>query len=131
MRHCGRSSGLLHAAERRVDVWIPCAEPVAERRSYQLARGRRRGALHHEVLAAEKVRGVLGIGSHHAEAGEGCEHRTGPLPAVTDEILDTPGARTSGMTAGGLGIPARKIEDAVRGCRLVIAPRMTPLLPTR
>src|SRR5690349_17517932 len=115
---------LSGATEGRIDIGVARAEPVSERRPQKLARRGWRRAFHHEVLAVEEICGVLGIRRHGAEAWKGRKLSAGPLPAVADEILDAPRARSFRMTPRGLGIPAREIEDAVLGGRRLLAPRM-------
>ena len=68
IRRAIRPATFCDAAERRIDVRIARAEPVAERRPQELARGRRRRALHHEVLAVEEIRRVFRIRRHRAES---------------------------------------------------------------
>src|SRR2546422_8592946 len=110
---------LSDATEGRINIWIPCTKPIAERGPQQLAcRGRRR-TLHHEVLAVEEVGGVFRIRRHGAKPRKRPKRRARPLPAVPDEILDAPVARAGGIAARGLGIPAGEVEDAFsRPCRL-------------
>src|SRR5437667_11454091 len=115
------------AAKRGVHIRIAAAEPVAEGRPQKLARGRGRGALDDEVLTVEEVGRVLGIRCHGAESWKRRECRARPLPSIADHVLGTPGARTCRMAAGGLRIPTRELEHAVRGNRLGISPWMPAL----
>src|SRR5882672_3359747 len=100
--------------ERRVDVRVPRAEPVAERRPQQLARGGGRRTLHDEVLAVEEIGRVLWIRRHRPESWKRRERRARPFPSIPDEILDAPRAGTGRMGARRLGIPAREVEHAER-----------------
>src|SRR4051794_8331054 len=68
----------FHASERRIDIWVARAKPVAERRPQELACGGGRGALHDEVLAVEEVGRILRVRGHRAEAGKWREHAARP-----------------------------------------------------
>src|SRR2546427_755369 len=107
------SCEVLHAPERCVDVRVPRPEPVTERGTQQLTRRRRRGPLHHEVIAVEEIGRVLRVGGHRAEPWKSAEERARPLPSIANQVPDAPGAAPIGMTAGGRGIPGLKIEHTM------------------
>src|SRR5947208_10443521 len=124
-------TSLSRATEGRIDIRIPCPEPVAERRPQQLACGRRRGAFHDEMLAIEEVGGVFRVRRLRAKPWKRTERRARPFPAVAHQVLDSPMAGTLWMGAGRLRIPAREVEHAVDRGRRGIAPRVPTLAGRR
>src|SRR5205814_2479714 len=119
-----RSSRRPYAAERGVDVGIAGAKPIAEAWTQQLPRRRRRCTLHHKMLAVKKIGRVLGIGRHWREPGERRKGRRGPFPAVSNQIVNPPGALPRRMAPGRLRVPTVEIEDASRRVGRLIAPRV-------
>ena len=100
LRSSSRAFFVLHASEARVHVWVMAPEPVAERRPQQLTRGDRRRTFITMCSPSKKSAEYSRIRRHRAEAGEWCKRRARPLPAVPDEVLDAPGARSRRMRAG-------------------------------
>src|SRR5216684_792114 len=122
---------IVRTTERGVDVRIAWAEPVSEAAADELGSCGRRRPLHHVVLAVEEVRGVQGIRRHWREAGEAVKDRRGPLPAITDEVFDAPGAGAGRIRADRYRIPVCESEITARLIGKRIPPRKTALLAFR
>src|SRR5260370_27186843 len=88
-------------------MWL---EPVSERPPQHACSGARRAALHHIVLAVEKICGIVWIERHRRKPRKRRELRPRPLPPVADNIMNPKRARSRGMRAYRRGIPGFEIE---------------------
>src|SRR4030095_15525789 len=108
------ASRAVDAAELREDVRVVGLEPVAETGADEVPRGRPGGALEHVVLAIEEVSRVARIGWDVGfEAGQPGEWRPRPLPAVADQVVHAPRARSLRVRAHRRGGPTLEVEIAV------------------
>src|ERR1700758_3227320 len=87
---------LLHTAELGVNVRIVRLKPVAEAAAQHAGGGARRSALHDEMLAVEKIRGVAAIEGKRLESRQRPEGRRSPLPAIAEKIVYAEMARAEG-----------------------------------
>ena len=119
------------AAERGVDVRIARAEPVAERRPEQLARRRRRCALHHEVLRRRRSR----PSTPDTTPSRGTRERARTsCPSTPSRCRRDPRRPTRSRPAGwlpaGSGSQLEKSKTPCARRRLGVAPRMRAARPS-
>src|SRR6266508_4664169 len=116
------------APERRIDIGIVAAEPVAEAPAQQLLRGGGRRSLHDPVLSVEEVGGIDRVGRHWLKSLKAAEGRRGPFPPVPDEVVDSPRAGARGKGADGYGVGPPEVEVAAGLVRSVLSPGVGELL---
>src|SRR5260370_5922744 len=107
-------------------MWL---EPVSERPPQHARSGARRAALHHIVLAVEKICGIVWIERHRRKPRKRRELRPRPLPPVADNIMNPKRARSRGMRAHRRGIPRFEIEVSPGCARRFLAPGIAALPP--
>src|SRR5882724_4519917 len=83
------SASAFHATKRRVHVGIMWLKPIAKRPPEHTCRCARRTALHDEMFAVKKIRGVSGIERKWLEAGKRREGCPRPFPSVPYKVGNT------------------------------------------
>src|SRR5260370_42379202 len=104
-------------------------KPVSERPPQHARSGARRAALHHVVLAVEKICGIVWIERHRRKPRKRRELRPRPLPPVADNIMNPKRARSRGMRAYRRGIPRFEIEVSPGCARRFLAPGIAAFPP--
>src|SRR5467141_491586 len=102
-------------------------EPISERAPEHARCGARRAALHHVMLAAEKIYRIAWIEWHRRKPRKRRELRPCPLPPVPDKIVHAESARSRWMYAHRRGIPRFEIEIPPGRARRFLAPRISAL----
>src|SRR5579863_8408159 len=94
----------------------------------QHARGSaRRTALHHEMLAIEKISRVASVERKRLEPGKRSEHRGRPLPAVAQHVMHAESAAARQKRVHRRRIPLTEIKIPETRIRRFITPRVEPL----
>src|ERR1700687_3023837 len=102
-------------------------EPISERAPQHARCGARRAALHHVVLAVEKIYGIAWIEWHGRKPRKRRELRPRPLPPVPDKIVHAESARSRWVHAHRRGIPRFEIEISPGRAWRFLAPRICAL----
>ena len=105
---------IRHATKLGEYVGIMGLIPIAKARPQELRIGGPGRALDDKMLAVEKIRRIIRIASHiRRESRQRRKRCVGQLPAVADQFMNSPAARSAGTRTDGHRRPRGEIEIAV------------------